>query len=384
MFDKDPDLFPVRRSCAYAANSAIGAMYAPAAEAARAFLEAQARQGVLMAPRYAPVLDDFRTAAAAMLDVGPDDVAYVSNTAEGMCTIANGYPFEPGDQVVTYVHEFPSNHFPWAMQRSRGVELVELSDVDPVGGHAPGRPRAWSMEELADRVTDRTRIVALSHVQFASGYAADLEALAAFCRVRGIDLVIDAAQSLGALPVQPARLGIAAVVGSTWKWMLASRGAGLMYVSPDLRQRLSITVAGDATMIHRMDYLNRTWEPEPGARRYEPSTLPWEHLLTIEKVCSEIFGRYGMEAIRDEILRLQDLILTQIRSPRVRPLLFDRANRSGILSLATDRDAKALARELRAEGVIVTDQQGYIRVAPHFWLSDDEAVRIGETIERLA
>lgn len=384
MFDKDPALFPIRRDYAYAANSAIGPMYAPAAEAARTFLDAQVREGVLMAPRYAHVLDDFRSAAAAMLEVQPDDVAYVSNTAEGVSLIANGYPFEAGDQVVTYVHEFPSNHFPWALQQERGVELVELSDVDPLGGLAPGRPRGWSMDELEARVTDRTRVVALSHVQFASGYAADLASLAGFCRARGIDLVIDAAQSLGALPVHPARLGIAAVVGSTWKWMLASRGAGLMYVSPELRSRLRVTVAGDATMTHRLDYLNRVWEPEPGSRRYEASTLPWEHLLTIERVCTEVFVRYGMEAVREEIFRLQDLLLDQIRNPAVRPLLFDRDHRSGILSLSTERNAKDLAAALRAEGVIVTEQQGYVRVAPHFWISDEEAVRIGEAIDRLA
>lgn len=207
MFDKDPALFPVRERYAYAANCAIGPMYAPAARAARDFLEAQANEGVMMTPRYAPVLERFRGSAARLVGAAPEDIAYVSNTAEGMSLIANGYPFEPGDQVLTYDREFPSNHFPWLLQRQRGVEVVLLSDVDPLGDLPDHLPRAWSMEELEERVTDRTRVITLSHVQFASGYAADLEALAAFCRHRGIDLVVDAAQSLGALPVRPAELG---------------------------------------------------------------------------------------------------------------------------------------------------------------------------------
>ena len=64
----------------------------------------------------------------------------------------------------------------------------------------PELPRGWSMDELAERVTPRTRIVAVSHVQFTSGFAADLPALGGFCRERGIDLVVDVAQSLGHLP----------------------------------------------------------------------------------------------------------------------------------------------------------------------------------------
>jgi len=384
MFDKSPDLFPVRHTHLYAANCAIGPMYGPAADAARGFLDAQAREGVLMAPRYASVLEDFRRSAAGMLQCAPDDVAYVSNTAEGVSLIANGYPFEPGDQVLSYVHEFPSNHFPWLLQRERGVKLVLLSDVDPLGGLPEGPPKGWSMDELEARVTDRTRVVALSHVQFASGYAADLERLATFCRERGIDLILDAAQSLGALPVHPERLGIAAVIGSAWKWMLASRGAGLLYVSPDLRRRLRLTVVGDATMTHRLDYLNRTWEPDPGARRYEASTLPWEHLLTIDRVCDELFVRYGMEAIRDEVFRIQDLIVGQMRTPKVRPLLFERAHRSGILGMSVEGSAKALVAALRDENVVVTEQQGYLRLAPHFYMTDDEAGRVADAINRCA
>ena len=157
-----------------------------------------------------------------------------------------------------------------------------------------------------------------------------------------------------------------------------------MYVSPDLRAKLQLTQVGDATMTHRTAYLDRTWEPDPAARRFEPSTLPWEHLLTLDRVCEELFVHYGMERIRAELFRLQDLILGCIRSARIRPLVFDEPHRSGILSMLPEQDAATLARAVRSEGVIVTDQQGYLRVAPHFYMTDDEAVRVGETIDRLA
>ena len=108
MFDKSETLFPIRRSHAYLAHCAIGPMYGPAAQAAKNFIEAHSERGLLLRDHYGDALTSFRSRVAALLEVDADDVAYVSNSAEGLGLIANGYPFEPGDQVISYVHEFPS------------------------------------------------------------------------------------------------------------------------------------------------------------------------------------------------------------------------------------------------------------------------------------
>jgi cysteine desulfurase/selenocysteine lyase len=384
LFDKSEALFPVRKDHIDLATCSIGAMYAPAAEAERELISAHSRRGMLLTEGYRGVLTRFRKHLAELLEADADDIAYVSNTAEGIGLIANGYPFEPGDQVIGYVHEFPSNHYPWVLQQERGVELVLLSDVDPDLGLPPGRPRAWSMGELADRVTERTRVVALSHVQFASGYAAGLEELGSFCRERGIDLVVDAAQSLGALPLRPAEHGIAAVVSSAWKWLLASRGAALVYLSPQLRSKLRTTMAGDGMMKHRLSYLKHDWDPMEGARRFEYSTLPWEHLVAIETVVEEVFLRYGIEAIRDELFRLQDILLEALDSEGIRPVLFSEPHRSGILSLLTKRDAAEIVADLRGEGIVATTQGGYVRIAPHFFIEDADMLQVAAVLNRIA
>lgn len=384
MFDKRETLFPVRQNYVYLAHSAIGPMYAPAAQAATNFIGAHSERGVLLRERYGNALTTFRSRVAAFLKVDANDIAYVSNTAEGVGLIANGYPFEPGDQVISYVHEFPSNHYPWALQSERGVELVLLSDVDPTGDLPPDAPRGWSMEELEARTTERTRVIALSHVQFASGYAADLEGLSHFCREREIDLVIDAAQSLGVLPVHPREHGISAVVSSAWKWLLASRGAGLLYLAPEFRRKLRVTMAGDAAMNHHLDYLNRAWDPRDEARRFEYSTLPWEHLASIETVFEEIFLGYGIEAITGEVFRLQDQLLNAIDTDRFRPLAFPPPHRSGILSVRTETDAGHLVEQLRAEGIVATAQAGYLRLAPHFYQTDEEIERVADALSRMA
>lgn len=375
MFNKSEDLFPIRRGHVYMAHSSVGPMYGPAATAGAAFLQAHSEQGMMMRVDYGSVLTTFRQKVAALLETSPNNIAYVSNTAEGTNMVANGYPFEPGDQVISYVHEFPSNHYPWLLQQRRGVELVLLSDVDPCGGLPEGGPRGWSMDELEAKTTDRTRVIALSHVQFASGYAADLRELGDFCRERGIDLVIDAAQSLGVLPLHPEEYGIAAVTGSTWKWLLASRGAGIFYTTPDLREKLRDTMAGGGMMKHRLDYLNHSWDPFESARRFEYSTLPWEHLVTLETVLDEVFLKYLMGPIAREVFRLQDRFLALLDTDRYEPLLFPREHRSGILAFRTAEDPKLVSRALAAHCMVTTTQGGYLRVAPHFYLTDEDIRR---------
>lgn len=380
MFDKNESLFPVKRSYIYLSHCAIGPMYRPAAESAIAFIDTHSLHGRKVYALYEAVLLSFREKAARFLKTSPDNISYVSNTSEGLNLIANGYPFEPGDQIISYANEFPANHYPWVLQQRRGAELVLLSDVAPVDGLAARSPRGWSMQELEDKVTSRTRVVALSHVQFANGYAADLKTLGAFCRERNIDLIIDAAQSLGVLPLYPEEYGVSAFAASTWKWLLGPRGAGLMYTSSSLRAKLDHTMAGAGLMKHRFDYLNHSWDPVDNAQRFEYSTLPWEHLLAIDKVLEEVFLRYPIEAIRAEVLRLQDRLLERLDPARYMPLLFPHEHRSGILAVDTPYDDGALTELLEQRGVIVTAQAGRVRLAPHFYLTDEEMSRAADIL----
>ncbi len=383
-FDKSESLFPVKRKYLYLGHCAVGPMYAPAAEAAKRFIDSHCQAGRGLFADYADALTSFREKAARWLRTSADNIAYVSNTSEGMNLIANGYPFEAGDQIISYVHEFPANHYPWALQQRRGVELVLLSDVDPIGGLPAQSPRGWSMAELEQKVNDRTRIVAISHSQFASGFAADLESLGAFCAERNIDLVVDAAQSLGVLPLYPQTYGIAAMAASTWKWLLGPRGGGLMYTSPAFRAKLTPTMAGAGLMKHRYEYLNHSWDPVEDARRFEYSTLPWEHLLAIDKVLEDIFLKYPIEAIRDEVMRLQDFLSARLDGERFAPLLFPHPHRSGILAVRAQMDLPALVEMAEQQGLIVTAPGGYLRLAPHFYLTDAEIAEAAEILNTLA
>jgi selenocysteine lyase/cysteine desulfurase len=268
-------------------------LYGPALARQHEVALEHSRTGALVFSKYDPILDGLRQASAELLRTSPENVAFVKNTTEGIALIANGYPFQAGDQVISYVHEYPANHYPWKRLEQCGVELVVLPDRDITGNAPPGRAVAWTMRDLEERVTPRTRIVALSHVQFASGFAADLPALADFCWSRGIDLVLDAAQSLGALPIDVEKLKIAAVVASGWKWLLGPIGCGLLHTSPAFRQKLDLTMVGAESMQQATDYLDHTWNPFTSAKQFEYSTSPITLAAALECCVRELPLRYG-------------------------------------------------------------------------------------------
>jgi selenocysteine lyase/cysteine desulfurase len=372
MFDKSPAVFPVKDRYTYLAHCGVSPLLAAAEKRARAVSLGQVESGAMSFLEFRDLTEELRTAAAQLMKTSPDNLAFVKNTSEGLCMIANGYPLAEGDQIISYVHEYPANHYPWKLQERRGAELVLLPDRNVTGASPGGCPCAWTLEDLEALVTDRTRIVAVSHVQFTSGFAADLARLGSFCRERGIDLVVDAAQSLGCMPVYPEETGVSAVASSGWKWLMGPVGTGLLYTAPELREKLAPVLVGADLMQQGTDYLDHTWNPHPTARCFEYSTTPIALAAALEVCIQELGLRYGPEAICAEVRRLQDLFLSALDRARYVPLLFDETNRSGILALVCRDDPKPVVKALIEKSVICSVRAGLLRIAPHFCTTDAE------------
>ncbi len=181
------DQMPVTRRWAYFDHAAV----APLPEPARATLERWGRDlaenGDVYWEQWRQAAEQARNAAAQMLGAAAEEVALVPSTSAGISLVAEGFPWQAGDNVVTPACEFPANVYPWQNLASRGVEtrLVPCPD---------GRVHAADLAAACDH---RTRLVAVSWVQYASGWRSDLAALAEMAHARGALLLVDAIQGLG-------------------------------------------------------------------------------------------------------------------------------------------------------------------------------------------
>lgn len=382
----NPSHFPAKQNVNFLGYCSVSPLNGPAVQRANAFNDRQAAIGRGVIFEYSGeehIANRFHRNFGSLLHTDPDNISMLTNTSEGISMIANGYPFEPGDQMISYVNEYPANHYPWVVQtRRREVDLIQLSDVPCAQQNRPGVAdipdsfaRSWSFDELVSKISSRTRLIALSHVQFTSGFAADLIKLGNLCQEKNIDLVIDAAQSLGSLPVYPEQMGVDCVVAAGWKWLMGPIGSAVMYTSPRFRDKIEITMSGADQMVQDTNYLDHRWAPHTSGKKFEYSTVSYSVLDGLSVGVEEIFLSHSLESIRDRLFELQDLALEKLDTQKYQPVIHLPEHRSGILSLIPKfSDAKSISINLEQNNIIITPRDGYLRFAPHFCSDEAEVL----------
>ncbi len=380
---KEKPRLPIQSRFIYLAHCGVSPLYSGAHQRITEISADHSEVGSRAFGDYTGILDRLHTATALLLKTGAENISFVKNTSEALGLVAQGYPFRRGDEIISYIHEYPANHYPWRLQESRGVVLKLLPNRDPGQRATPDLPGGWLISDLERNLTRRTRLVAVSHVQFTSGFAANLQELGALCQAHNVDLVIDAAQSLGALPLYPEHYGISAIASSGWKWLLGPVGTGLLYTSPDFRAKLGHVMAGAELMEQGSDYLDHTWRPLTSGKRFEYSTSPVYLAAGLEASITGAILPWTPEAIREEIFRLQDILIENLDSSAFTPQIFPAPNRSGILSFRCRRPAARIVQALDRENVVVSERGGYLRVAPHYYNTPGELAQAAAIMNRV-
>ncbi|MDQ1728390.1 MAG: cysteine desulfurase / selenocysteine lyase, partial [Pyrinomonadaceae bacterium] len=240
-------LFPVTRRAVYLNHAAVSAPPITTIEAIRSQLADVSEAGSVNFRNWLAVKEQTRKLVAGLLGARPDQIAFMRNTSDGLATVANGLNWRTGDNLVTFRKEFPSNVYPWLRVRdSLGVEVRWCEERD-------GR---IDLDELIGMIDDRTRIVAISHVQFASGFRADLELIGRAARAHDALLVVDVIQALGVVPLDVAAEFVDVAAAACHKWLLTPEGVGLLYLSDRARARIQPTLVGWVSVPNPDDYGN--------------------------------------------------------------------------------------------------------------------------------
>lgn len=300
-------------------------------------------------------LDQLRASVARLIGAEADDIAFIPTTAAALATVMAGLRLEPGDNVVTLDDEFPNYQY---IAAARKVPREGLRD---------GR--------FYEAVDERTRLIALSHVNYSTGARVPLREISAFARQRGVPLFVDGTQSVGALrfDVRETPAGVVAVHG--YKWLMSPSGAGFMYVSPELRQRLPPGVIGWRSH-HAWRSVDDFHTSVPcfkeSAEKYEGSGLPYSLLFALQASVDWML-EIGPEAIERRVLELAGKIREVVRELGGVP--GDNGSQ-----IATARfpgaDAVRLEAELGKHKVVVAARAGHLRIAPHFYNNAEDVERL--------
>lgn len=356
------DEFPQDTGLCYLNHAAVAPWPRRTARAVAAFAEQNVQYGARDYPDWLRIEQRLRERLGRLLNA-PDsaDLALAKNTSEALSFVAFGLDWKPGDQVVISDQEFPSNRVAWEALRPLGVEVipVSLDNEDPEAGllHACG---------------PRTRLLAISAVQYASGLRLDLERLGAGCRTRGVLLCVDAIQHLGALPFDVQRYDCAFAMADGHKWMLGPEGLGVFYCRADLRDQLTLHEYGWHMLEHAGDYTRPDWQPAATARRFECGSPNMLGAVALDASLS-LLEETGLSTVARQLENRVDWLLEALGSlPGIRlhsPT--SPARRAGIVTFDLEGvDTGRLFEQLKDRQVVCAQRGGGIRLSPHFYTPD--------------
>lgn len=347
-------------------------------EEATGFIDGFCRDKMSCYKTFGPRRERLRENLAALMGApSADQVAIMHHTAEGAGIIANGLSWGPDDTIVTLDREYPSTIYPWMnLEKRRGVRLVMLRERD-------GRVEEDAIVEAIER--ERPRMLALSAVEWCSGYRFDLEKIGAACRDNGVLFFVDGAQALGFTEVDVRACHIAALAGSGWKWLFGPDGIGYLYLRDDLLEEIEPVFVGSESVVNHLDYLDYDFTFQPGARRFEYSTSNLPGIAWFDASVRFLMD-YGFERARGHVFDLQDYALERLGAMGC-ALRGDmpRERRSGIMAFRHPAiESCALSKRLWDEaGIVAMERDGFIRLAFHIYSTREGVDKLLAALETL-
>ena len=314
--------------------------------------------------------DGIRGTIARLINATAEDVAFIPNACAGLSLLMGGIDWKPGDRVVTLEDEFPNHYYYASFLSNQGVEFVETP-----------------FERFHECITPRTRVVALSMLNYSTGFRPPLPLIAQFLRERGILLYVDGTQGLGALQfdveaVKPAMLSV-----NGYKWLLSPTGAGFLYVDPEIRAWLRPNVIGWRSHNGWRQHENlQHGAPEfsPKAEKYEGGMLAFDPIYAMGASVAMML-EIGPAVIEQRVMQLASLTRDALRRAGGKLAAdHDAHYESPVVTARFEgKDARKLVRELHARKVLVAARHGNLRVSPHFYNNETDLDRFERELKQV-
>jgi cysteine desulfurase / selenocysteine lyase len=336
-------------------------------------------------------MDTMRSAArpqiAKLINADAEDIALVESTTHGLNLVASAIPLKRGDHVIISDLEFLEVALPWLQKRDEiGIAIDVL----------PNREGKLLVEDVEAAITGDTRIVAVSSVQWNNGFRCDLDALSRLCRDRGVFLIVDAIQQVGAIPLDVRKTRVDALACGGHKWLLSPFGCGFLYLSREFRAKVKAPLAGYLSVTEPDDgwgtYFGTSSISPVGDFEYVQSARRWENGGTsnypgaiglAESV--GLLNQIGIENVGKHVLSLTDYLIAALHQAKIKVVTpEERRYRSGIVTFSLDSPAEnaALIDFLRERKVLVslryTSDVGGVRVGCHLFNNTADLDRLVE------
>lgn len=312
------------------------------------------------------ILEDARSAAAALLGADPATIAICTGFTEALCQVAWWLRPGKGQSVVSTDADFPSVTYPWhriAEDTGCQVRLVRVLD-DPQG---------FDIGKIAEQVDSTTAVICVSHVQYLTGHRLDLRELATLAHDHGAVLIVDATQSAGQVPIDVTANGVDVLIASSYKWLCGTFGAAVCYLSPRLLAEFRPPFVGWRSTEQPYS-LDARWKPLAGAaRRMEYATMSYAAAIALGHALRYV-GSMSLGEVAAHNAELASQVADGLAGRGAMLLTpADPGRRAGTVTARfPGHDGEAIAAALTRRGVIVSPRVGSTRFSMHFYNSSDD------------
>jgi selenocysteine lyase/cysteine desulfurase len=363
--------FPVTEKYIYLDHAGVSPLSLRVRTAIERFLKEATEGGAFHYPKWAQQVVETRRACAKLINAEPDEIAFVKSTSHGLSLVANGFDWNPGDNVLVYEKEFPSNLYPWLNLKSRGVEVRLIPSCD----------NRIHIEDIKGLIDARTRLLAISSVQFVNGFRIDLRRLGELCKSNTVLFCVDAIQSLGVLPMDVRECGIDFLSADAHKWLLGPEGIGIFYCRTGMAQQLAPPLLGWKSVQNEFAFEQTDLTLKTDALRFEEGSQNLMGIIGLGAAI-ELLAEVGIETIEEKVLELGDLIIHEsgargftVLTPK------DGQARGGNITFSGKFDPTLMKETLLGKNIMVNVRGGGIRVSPHFYNNEHDIDRLFAAID---
>lgn len=353
--------FPIFKSKTYINSCSYGALSNEVAASYQAYLDTRLQKGADW-EAFVSKNEAVRALFARLIKASPREIAVTTSASAGLNAIISAMaPKDGRNRVVLSDFEFPTMGQIWHAQSGRGYEIVTARQSGP---YIP-------FEEYERLITDKTAIVAISHVCYRNGAMNEVDKIIQLAHDRGALVMLDSSQALGAVPVDVKALDVDFMVGGALKYLLASGGVGYLYVRDDLIEKFSPYATGWFAQedINAMDMHH--YRPAHSARRFESGTPPVPALYAAEAGLSLIL-EIGVAEIQAHVRCLTARFKEEVKALGGTLMTPEDPTLHGAMIAVKSTDDHKLVACLAEHDIITSCRDGNLRVSPHFYNTHED------------
>ena len=367
--------FPIAREKIFLSHAAVTALPHCAAQAMADYAYSSCKDHQEF-PEFMKTMAETRQLSANLIGAEASEVALLGPTSLGLSLFAKGISWEPEDEVICYMDDYPANVYPWMELERIGVKVKYLKP-DELGVITP--------ELIESNLSGKTRLVALASCNYLSGYRIDIDSIGKMLGQKNILFALDGIQTCGAFPTSVEHVDF--MSADAHKWLLGPMAMGIVYVKQKNFDLLRPALLG-AWNVRSPDYITQEEISfHNSARRYEPGVLNASGIVGLKAVL-EMIQKIGIDSISERLLEIKSILVKgldslgyKIHGPR------DGKNASSITTFShQSKKSSQIFENLNNAGIIAScrkNRQGeeLLRFSPHFYNTERE---INQSLDILA